>query len=88
MPYSSSEDESLPSNVKKAPKNLRKQFVAIFNSAMENCPNENDQGECESRAFRMANGVMKKRMQNKDLDTEEQSAWDWAVKCYGSAIAA
>src|SRR3972149_6855810 len=57
MPYSGMSDESLPEHVKKMPENMKKQWVEVFNSAIES-------GDDEGTAMKKANGVVKKE---KDL---------------------
>lgn len=54
MPYSGADDKDLPENVKKLGKKLRKQWVEVFNSTMKD-------GGDESKAFKYANGVIKKQ---------------------------
>lgn len=54
MPYSGADDKDLPENVKKLSKKQRKQWVEIFNSTIKD-------GGDESKAFRYANGVIKKQ---------------------------
>ncbi len=56
MPYTL---DSLPSNIKKLPAKKQKQFMAVFNQAIED-------GKTESDAFKLANGVIKK--QGKAID--------------------
>src|SRR3990167_5637548 len=71
MPYSGPDDPALPANVKKLPEKKRTQWVGVFNSTMERCmagklkpgPGEKPgEMDCESRAFRMANGVAAKEL--------------------------
>src|SRR3990167_2529388 len=57
MPYSGASDPSLPSNVKKMPAKRRRQWVSIFNSTMQSCTGD----DCEAKAFRIANGVLKRQ---------------------------
>ena len=52
MPYDGPSDSSLPDYIKKLPKSKRAQWVEVFNSAMQ-------QHHDESKAFAMANGVVK-----------------------------
>lgn len=65
MPYSGPDDKTLPSNVQELPIALRKQWVAVWNDTYANCKNPKIGGgagtNCETVAFRMANGVIKKR---------------------------
>lgn len=58
MPYSGSDDSKLPANVQKMPEKDRERWVAVFNSTYEDC--DGDTEECEGKAFRMANGTVKK----------------------------
>ena len=53
MPYSGADDSNLPEHVKKLPDKLRRQWVAVFNSALE-------QYGDEGKAHKIANGVVKK----------------------------
>src|SRR3972149_8585138 len=62
MPYSGADDPSLPSNVQKMPAAKRRQWIAIFNNTMSDCEGD----DCEGKAFRIANGVLKKR--RKDME--------------------
>ena len=62
MPYSGASDPNLPSNVKKMPSKRRRQWVSIFNRTMASCTGD----DCEAKAFRIANGVLKR--QSKDMD--------------------
>lgn len=57
MPFSGPDDSSLPSNVKKLPAKKRRQWVSVFNSTLRNCTGD----DCEGKAFRVANGVVKKK---------------------------
>ena len=61
MPYSGASDPSLPANVKKLPAKKRRMWISIFNRTMASCEGE----DCEGKAFRIANGVLKKR---KDME--------------------
>jgi len=65
MPYSGKDDPDLPSNVKSKSPNLRAQWVNVFNSALASCQRKNrnrkNKVDCEAQAFRMANGVLKRR---------------------------
>jgi hypothetical protein len=69
MPYTGPGDDTLPDNVKKLPDNKRAQWVHVFNSTLKNCLSENTgggagtQAKCESTAFRFANGVAKKELE-------------------------
>src|SRR3990172_6867137 len=58
MPYSGPADTSLPSNVKKLDTKQRRQWVSVFNSAYARCQKKGG-SNCESFAFRNANGVLK-----------------------------
>jgi len=72
MPYSGPEDKNLPSNVQALPVDLRKQWVAVWNSTYRNCMDPSKGGgagrekDCEGAAFRFANGVTEK--QAKELE--------------------
>ena len=74
MPYAGPGDPALPANVKKLPQAKRAQWVGVFNSTMERCkagklkPGEMD---CESRAFRMANGVAAKELGAEPVGLDE-----------------
>ncbi len=61
MPYSGSEDASLPENVKKLNTQQRKKWVATFNNTIESCQKNGGKADkCEELAFRIANGTVKK----------------------------
>jgi len=89
MPYSGSEDESLPGNVKALPIDLRKQWVAVWNSSYSNCKSEKTGGgagsdkDCEGVAFKFANGVLKRR-QKETVTMEEEEEGEKA----GAVLAA
>lgn len=59
MPYRGASDPSLPANVQKMPEKQRAQWVAIWNETYRRCQRQKG-GECESKAFRTANGFVKK----------------------------
>jgi hypothetical protein len=69
VPYSGPSDDGLPANVKKLPENKRAQWVHVFNTTVNNCMSENKGGgagtqqKCEAMAFRFANGVAKKELE-------------------------
>jgi len=63
MPYESVAD--LPSNIKKLPAKKQRQFMAVFNSSYAKCQEDGGK-DCDSVAFRNANGVLKK--QEKSID--------------------
>ncbi len=79
MPYSGPDDETLPANVQKLPAALKKQWIAVFNDSFDNCKNPKIGGgagkDCETVAFRMANGVIKKRAKEIGVmfDSEEDT---------------
>jgi cation transport regulator ChaB len=98
MPYESIKD--LPQNIQKLPEKKQRQFLAVFNQAIEN-------GKAESEAFKLANGVLKK--QGKSLDfsmsfedirqqlqaalkeqfsTPEKTIYPWIAQTYFSHIIA
>lgn len=61
MPYDSISDSKLPSNVKELPTEKKKMWVATFNSVYGKCKDDGgDNKNCETQAFRIANGVVKK----------------------------
>lgn len=68
MPYSGANDVDLPSNVQAMPQAKREQWVAIFNKTYNNCRKDSVGGgagsakNCESLAFRIANGSVKKEV--------------------------
>jgi len=70
MPYTGPGDDTLPDNVKKLPDNKRAQWVHVFNTTLKNCLSENTGGgagtqqKCEATAFRFANGVAKKELED------------------------
>ena len=57
MPFSGPGDESLPSNVKKLSAARRQRWVSVFNSSHSRCKGSSK--ECDTVAFRNANGVIK-----------------------------
>lgn len=59
-PYSGPSDPSLPPSVRRRNDQFRRVWVSAFNSAMSNCGEGETQGECEGRAFRLANGVSRR----------------------------
>lgn len=61
MPYGGADDPSLPSYVKDLPHDKRKQWVAVWNSVYARCVSDGGEGSsCEAKAFKQANGVIKK----------------------------
>jgi len=65
MPYSGANDPDLPSNVKDMPTKDRKQWVEVFNSTYNACIKDGGSTKtCEGKAFRYANGVLKKKYQS------------------------
>jgi hypothetical protein len=61
MPYSGESDPNLPTNVKSMSKKERRQWVHIFNSVLSTCREKGGaMEECETLAFKEANGVLKK----------------------------
>ncbi len=61
MPYSGSEDTTLPENVKRLNIQQRKKWVATFNNTIESCQKNGGKADkCEELAFRIANGTVKK----------------------------
>jgi len=61
MPYSGASDPKLPSNVQKMTATKRAQWVHVWNSAYKSCQSK-DGADCEAAAFRQANGVAKKSL--------------------------
>jgi hypothetical protein len=60
MPYTDENDPSLPKNVKKMPAKKRRQWVVIFNNVLSKCIKDGgNQTDCETSAFKQANGVLK-----------------------------
>ncbi len=77
MPYSGIDDEKLPDAVKKLDDKLRGAWVKSWNATFSNC--EKQKGEdCESRAFAIANSVVKRMAGGDDemsfLQPDELSA--------------
>ncbi len=61
MPYSGPMDSKLPDYVKKLSPANRRRWVRIFNRTFAACMNSGgDTDTCESRAFKIANGVVLK----------------------------
>lgn len=61
MPYSGPSDKNLPKNVKSMPPSKRKRWVAIFNNVMKECQAKGGKfSDCETKAFAIANGTLKK----------------------------
>lgn len=60
MPFSGVSDPNLPSNVKKLSAKKKRQWIAAFNSTFRSCTGD----DCEGKAFRVANGVVKKKEEN------------------------
>jgi len=70
MPYSGKNDPDLPSNIKKLPDRLRSQWVKVWNSTHARCTEEGGE-DCEGMAFRVANGIVKKRMEGREDVTKQ-----------------
>src|SRR3990167_3883482 len=79
MPYDGPSDSNLPSNVKKMPAAKRRQWVKIFNSTMASCEGD----DCEGKAFRIANGVLKKRKDMDEIPVACQCG-NWVDLVYGT----
>lgn len=62
MPYSGADDAKLPSNVKSLPPGQRAQWANVWNSAYKACQDGAAAKDCEGSAFRQANGVAKKSL--------------------------
>ena len=61
MPYTRANDHNLPSNVKSMEKKERRQWIHIFNSVIATCLEKGGTNQdCETLAFKEANGVLKK----------------------------
>jgi len=70
MPYSGASDPDIPSNV---PKNKKAQWVKIWNSTYKDCiSGGKSASSCETKAFKVANGVIKKTKKN-EFVAEERS---------------
>lgn len=68
MPYKGPNDARLPSNVKKFGAKDRRQWVSIFNGTYKSCRKGGGKHiTCESKAFRIANGVLKKKTKEKSM---------------------
>lgn len=65
MPYSGSDDKNLPDHIKKLPDGLRSQWVSVWNRTYKACKDQGGE-DCEGRAFKIANGVIKKRQEAKN----------------------
>ena len=73
MPYSGVSDPNLPSNVKKMPSKRRRQWVSIFNRTMASCTGD----DCEAKAFRIANGVLKRQSKDMDIVPVQCQCGEW-----------
>lgn len=60
MPYASNND--LPKHIKKYSKNLKDQWRSVFNSIIA-------KGGDEAKAFRVANGLLKRRLESHSADS-------------------
>lgn len=70
MPYSGVSDSSLPSNVKKMPAKKKKAWVSTFNNVYKTCKEDGgSDSNCETKAFKIANGNAKKQEVTMSLDT-------------------
>lgn len=70
MPYSGPNDPKLPANVQKLPEEKRSQWVHVWNNSYQKCQKDGG-GNCESVAFRNANGVALADMQTRDINGVE-----------------
>lgn len=66
MPFSGPGDPELPDHIKKLSATKRKQWVGAWNSAFATCQKEGA-GDCEGRAFRIANAAIKETDMDNDL---------------------
>ena len=70
MPYSGKNDPNLPANVQEMPAADREQWVEVFNAAYDSCISDGGtSSECETSAFKQANGVIKKKSDAVSLRT-------------------
>src|SRR3990170_238675 len=78
MPYTM--DSDLPANVMKMPMAKKKKWIAIFNSTHKSCMDDGgSEKTCEAKAFRFANGVLKK-------DRDEGGGMDWLTRMFNKLI--
>lgn len=79
MPFSGPDDDKLPGNVQKLTKPQREKWVKTWNATFENCRDESTGGgagsveKCETVAFRIANGTIKKEVDMEDLREPTQA---------------
>jgi hypothetical protein len=68
MPYSGPKDSKIPKNV---PSNKKAQWVKVWNSAYASCTEEGGTAKnCETKAFKMANGVIKNAKEKREVMTK------------------
>ncbi len=58
MPYSGPNDGKLPDYIKELGSDDRAQWVEIFNDTYDTCIEDGTEEECETEAFKKANGVV------------------------------
>jgi cation transport regulator ChaB len=74
MPYATVND--LPGYVKKYPDKIQKMWLNVFNSVYTRILNSsNDSKQAEQRAFKAANGVVKKNMEAHSYDIYGSNAY-------------
>lgn len=89
-PYSGAGDSSLPSNVKKLPKEEKKAWVETFNSVYSSCVADGgSQESCEEKSFKIANAGIKDQLKEVQMPTDKnllRRMWDRVVQNLQSNI--
>lgn len=70
--YSGADDPDLPDYIQELPEKWREQWVSIFNSAFAACREKGGERDlCEEKAFRIANGVLKRERRKEEKEKEK-----------------
>ena len=85
MPYTA-DSKDLPDHVMKMPMAKKKKWVSIWNATHAACVKDGGgDKECEGKAFRYANGVLKKDRDEQDRAMKMVDSWSGASGNYKSA---
>ena len=72
MPFSGPDDPDLPTNVQGRPEATRKRWVDVFNDSLRRCTARGgDLADCETEAFRTANGAVRMALETVDKKAVE-----------------
>lgn len=80
MPYSGASDKRIPSNV---PKDKRAQWAKVWNKTYSDCISDGSSAKtCETKAFKVANGVVTKTKMLKRVSVTTVDSWSGSASNY------